>query len=82
MKYDVMMKSKISTSTELSTTVLVVAVPTPAPVGFAHANGVIHRDLKASNLLISKRGELKIADWGLARSWNSEMKRLTNKVNF
>jgi cyclin-dependent kinase 12/13 len=25
-------------------------------------------------------GELKIADWGLARSWNSEMKRLTNRV--
>lgn len=49
-------------------------------VHYMHTNKVIHRDLKASNLLVNKKGELKIADWGLARSWNSEMKRLTNKV--
>ena len=49
-------------------------------VHYMHTNKVIHRDLKASNLLVNRRGELKIADWGLARSWNSEMKRLTNKV--
>jgi len=49
-------------------------------VHYMHLNKVIHRDLKASNLLINQKGELKIADWGLARSWNSEMKRLTNKV--
>lgn len=49
-------------------------------VHYMHTNRVIHRDLKASNLLINSRGELKIADLGLARSWNSGMARLTNRV--
>lgn len=49
-------------------------------VHFMHLNKILHRDLKASNLLISRKGELKIADWGLARSWNESMKQLTNGV--
>lgn len=49
-------------------------------VHYMHINKIVHRDLKASNLLVNRHGVLKIADWGLARSWNSEMKRLTNKV--
>lgn len=31
-----------------------------------HENGVLHRDIKTSNLLLSKDGVLKIADFGLA----------------
>lgn len=49
-------------------------------VHYMHTNKIIHRDLKASNLLVNRKGELKIADWGLARSWNTDMKKLTKKV--
>ncbi|GAA6015295.1 hypothetical protein JCM11491_001002 [Sporobolomyces phaffii] len=36
-------------------------------LGFIHRRGVLHRDLKGSNILLSRSGELKIADFGLAR---------------
>ena len=45
-------------------------------VHYMHVNKIIHRDLKSSNILIGRKGELKIADWGLARSWNKNMKKI------
>jgi len=33
---------------------------------YAHGKGVLHRDLKPQNILISKRGEVKIIDFGIA----------------
>ncbi|ODV90763.1 hypothetical protein CANCADRAFT_12500, partial [Tortispora caseinolytica NRRL Y-17796] len=34
---------------------------------YLHAKGVMHRDIKASNILINKHGILKVTDFGLAR---------------
>ncbi|XP_015698127.1 LOW QUALITY PROTEIN: probable serine/threonine-protein kinase At1g54610 [Oryza brachyantha] len=46
-----------------------------------HSNGVLHRDLKGSNLLIDDNGVLKIADFGLATSYDPNSQQpLTSRV--
>lgn len=49
-------------------------------VKYLHDNWVLHRDLKTSNLLLNRRGELKICDLGMARQYGSPAKPYTQLV--
>lgn len=49
-------------------------------IAFCHENRVLHRDLKPQNLLINKRGELKLADFGLARAFGVPVRSYSHEV--
>ncbi|KAI1261243.1 kinase-like domain-containing protein [Xylariaceae sp. FL1019] len=49
-------------------------------VWFCHENFVLHRDIKPNNLLIAADGEVKLADFGLARSFSDPYRPMTSNV--
>lgn len=48
-----------------------IASEVAAALGFAHEAGLAHRDIKPANILIGSNGQVKVADFGIARAMNS-----------
>jgi serine/threonine protein kinase len=67
--YDDLSKGKVFTEKEALDTIIQVA----KALAHAHAQGLIHRDVKPKNIMIHKDGTVKLADMGLARE-ASDMK--------
>ena len=54
-----------------------IAIQAGEGIAEAHRNGIIHRDIKPQNIIISKDGKIKVADFGIAKAVSGDT--LTNQ---
>ncbi|QMU68545.1 Stk1 family PASTA domain-containing Ser/Thr kinase [Streptacidiphilus sp. P02-A3a] len=61
-------------------TALDILEPVLAALGAAHRAGLVHRDVKPENVLLTEDGRVKVADFGLARAMTGESSVTTGQV--
>lgn len=69
MSLDVLLKKKTRFSGEMA---LLIFYDACLALKYAHDRGIVHRDIKPGNILISRRGEIKLADFGIASGGDSD----------
>lgn len=52
-----------------------IMIQTCQGLGYAHANGIVHRDIKTANIRLLENGEVKIMDFGIAKMTASHFTR-------
>ncbi len=60
--------------------VLDVATQVALGLAYAHEHGVVHRDVKPSNIMVASDGHVKITDFGIARMESSSVRTQTGMV--
>jgi serine/threonine-protein kinase len=62
--YDMLEQSPEGLPVEVAT---IIAMQVARALNHAHFRGIIHRDIKPANVMLSKRGDVKLMDFGIAR---------------